>query len=134
MDWWLILIIFVVLVVIVWWLLSRQTEDDGEGEGDGKGEDKGGGWMAPTTGIAEAKDDLTKVEGIGPKVQGLLNEAGIHTFADLAAKTPEELDAILDAAGSIYKAMEEGSWPKQAALAAEGKWDELKKLQDELIK
>ena len=119
MDWWLILIIFVVLVLIVWWLLSRQTEGEGEG----------GGMHAETA----VKDDLTKVEGIGPKVQGLLNEAGIHTFADLAAKTPEELDAILDAAGSIYKAMEEGSWPKQAALAAEGKWDELKKLQDELI-
>jgi hypothetical protein len=132
MDWWLILIIFVVLVLIVWWLLSRQTED--EGDSGGGGDVKGGGWAPHSgTGIEEARDDLTKVEGIGPKVQDLLNEAGINTFADLAAKTPEELDAILDAAGSIYKAMEEGSWPKQAALAAEGKWDELKKLQDELV-
>mgnify|MGYP001457227878 CR=1 FL=1 len=39
----------------------------------------------------------------------------------------------MDAAGSIYKTMDEGSWPKQAALAAEGKWEELETLQDELV-
>ena len=119
MDWWMGLLIFLVVVLIVWWLLNRQTEEEADG----------GGAHAE----AATKDDLTKVEGIGPKVQGLLNEAGINTFADLAAKTPEELDTILDAAGSIYKTMDEGSWPKQAKLAADGKWDELKKLQDELI-
>jgi predicted flap endonuclease-1-like 5' DNA nuclease len=120
MDWWIILIIFIVIVLIVWWLLSRQTD----GESAGAHEEAA---------VPAVKDDLTKIEGIGPKVQGLLNEAGITSFAQLAAKTPEELDAIMDAAGSIYKAMDEGSWPKQAALAAEGKWDELKKLQDELV-
>jgi len=120
MDWWIVLIIFIVIVLIVWWLLSRQTE----------------GEAAPAheeAAVPAVKDDFTRIEGIGPKVQGLLNAAGIVTFAELAAKTPEELDAIMDAAGSIYKAMDETSWPKQAALAAEGKWDELKQLQDELV-
>ncbi len=28
--------------------------------------------------------------------------------------------------------MEPGTWPEQAKMAAEGKWDELKKWQDEL--
>ena len=117
MDWWWILLIFIIIVLIVWWLLSRQTEEE-----------------APAEKAASSEsDDLTKVEGIGPKVQGLLNEAGIFTFSQLAAKSPEELDAVLDAAGSIYKAMDETSWPKQAKLAAEGKWEELEKLQDELI-
>jgi len=99
MDWWLILIIFIILVLIVWWLLSRQTVPETAEKSHGGGADH---------------DDLTKIEGIGPKVQGLFNEAGIHTFAQLAANTPEELDAILDAAGSIYKAMDETTWPKQA--------------------
>ena len=117
MDWWMILLIFIIIVLIVWWLLSRQTEPETSKE-------QGGG--------AEP-DDLTKIEGIGPKVQGLFNEAGIFTFAQLAAKSPEELDAILDAAGSIYKAMDETTWPKQAKLAADGQWEELEKLQDELI-
>ncbi len=77
-------------------------------------------------------DDLTKVEGIGPKVKGIFNEEGIFTFADLAAKTPEELRAILVPKGGIYAGMTPDTWPKQAQLAAEGKWDELKKWQDEL--
>jgi len=120
MDWWLILIIFILLVVVVWWALSRQTE--GEEAGTHHHE------MA-----AAEPDDLTKIEGIGPKVQQLLNQAGITTFAELANRTPAQLDEILDAAGSIYKAMDESSWPKQAALAADGKWEELQKLQDELV-
>lgn len=80
---------------------------------------------------AEA-DDLTKVEGIGPKIQEHLNAAGIHTFAELAATSVEQVQEVLDAAGSNYSMHDPGSWPKQAALAAEGKWDELKKWQDEL--
>ena len=120
MDWWLILIIFVVLVIILWWALSRQTEDQEAG-------------AVHHESAAAAPDDLTKIEGIGPKVQELLKKAGISTFAELASRTPEQLDEILDAAGSIYKAMDETSWPQQAALAAAGKWEELKKLQDELV-
>jgi predicted flap endonuclease-1-like 5' DNA nuclease len=119
MDWWLILLIFIVLVIIIWWALSRQTE----------GEDA----SPPHEDTAAAPDDLTKIEGIGPKVQQLLNQAGITTFSELASRAPDQLDEILDVAGSIYKAMEKGSWPKQAALAADGKWEELQKLQDELI-
>ena len=124
MDWWLILLIFLVIVLIVWWALSRQTTGGDAGHHHDE---------TPAEPKAEAADDLTKIEGIGPKVQGLLNAAGIMTFAQLAAKTPEQLDEILDAAGSIYKAMDETSWPKQAALAAAGDWDALKKLQDELV-
>jgi large subunit ribosomal protein L17 len=120
MDGWLILIIFIVLVAVVWWALSRQAE--GEEAGTQHHET-----------VAAEPDDLTRIEGIGPKVQQLLNQAGITTFAELANRTPAQLDEILDAAGSIYKAMDESSWPKQAALAAEGKWDELQKLQDELV-
>ncbi len=121
MDWWLILLIFFVLVAIVWWALSRQAEEEAGGAGH------------HAEVAAAAPDDLTKIEGIGPKVQGLLNAAGITTFAELASRTPEELDQIMDAAGSIYKAMDETSWPRQAALAAEGKWEELQRLQDELV-
>jgi len=123
MEWWLILLIFLVIVLIVWWALTRQTT----------GADAGHHHEIPAEPKTGAADDLTKIEGIGPKVQGLLNAAGIMTFAQLAAKTPEQLDEILDAAGSIYKAMDETSWPKQAALAAAGDWEALKKLQDELV-
>ncbi len=79
-----------------------------------------------------AADNLTKIEGIGPKIAGLLNEAGIVTFDDLAKAKLETLKAVLDKAGSRYKMHDPTSWPQQAALAAKGEWTKLAKLQDEL--
>ena len=75
-------------------------------------------------------DNLAKVEGIGPKINSLLQEAGIKTFADLAAAEVSKIDEIIDAAGITFA--DPTTWPEQAKLAAEGKWDELEKLQDNL--
>ncbi len=75
-------------------------------------------------------DDLKKIEGIGPKIAEALNAAGVNTFADLAGKTPEELKEILSAAGDKFNSHDPGTWPKQAQMAADGKWDELKEWQD----
>ena len=77
-------------------------------------------------------DDLKKIEGVGPKIAELLANAGMATYADVAAATPEKIKEVLEAAGSRYKMHDPTTWPKQAKLAADGKWDELKKLQDEL--
>ena len=71
-------------------------------------------------------DDLTILEGIGPKINQLLQEAGIRTFAQLAATDVSELKAILDPAGLQF--IDPSSWGEQAKLAAEGKFDELKTL------
>ena len=76
-------------------------------------------------------DDLKKVEGIGPKIAEIFNNAGINTFAELAGTKVEKLEEILAAAGSRYASKKPGSWPKQAKMAADGKWDELKAWQDE---
>lgn len=76
-------------------------------------------------------DDLTKVEGIGPKVREVFNEAGIMTFADLSEQKADKLVEILLAANSRYKMFDPTSWPLQAKMAADEKWDELKKWQDE---
>ncbi|HFC10062.1 MAG TPA: hypothetical protein ENJ54_09490 [Chloroflexi bacterium] len=78
-----------------------------------------------------AEDDLRKIEGIGPKIEAALKQAGIRTFADLAAKTPEELQAVLDAAGFARISNPE-TWPEQAALAAKGDWEALAALQGTL--
>ena len=77
-------------------------------------------------------DDLTIVEGIGPKVAAIFVEAGIKTFADLAKKSKEELEAILDPNGAVYAAMDPTTWPQQAQLAADGKMEELETLKKEL--
>jgi len=74
-------------------------------------------------------DDLTKIEGIGPKISGLFIAAGITTFAQLAKTPVSTLSDILHKAGSRYASHNPGTWPQQAHLAADGKWDELKALQ-----
>ncbi|MBL8357097.1 MAG: DUF4332 domain-containing protein [Delftia acidovorans] len=80
-----------------------------------------------------ADDDLKLIEGIGPKIAGLLQAAGIRSFAQLAAMTPAAIQPLLDAAGPSYRIADPLTWPEQAALAAAGRWDELQALQDTLI-
>lgn len=77
-------------------------------------------------------DDLKIVEGVGPKIEQLLKEGGIHTWADLAAADVDRLKEILDAAGPRYQIHNPSTWPAQAKFAAEGNFDELKEYQDML--
>jgi large subunit ribosomal protein L17 len=86
---------------------------------------------APKTKKAKA-DDLKLIEGIGPKIAETLTAAGMVSFADLAAATPEKIKEILDAAEGNFNAADATTWPEQAQLAADGKMDELKELQDKL--
>lgn len=78
------------------------------------------------------KDDLAKIEGIGPKIAELLNAKAILTFDDLAKAKATTLKEILEAAGSRYRMHDPATWPQQAKLAAKGDWAKLTKLQDEL--
>jgi hypothetical protein len=78
------------------------------------------------------KDDLTKVEGIGPKIKDLLNADGIWSFKQLSEAATSRLQKILDDAGPRYRVHNPKTWAEQAKMAHEGKWDELHKWQDEL--
>ena len=82
--------------------------------------------------IASVKDDLKKIEGIGPKIEEILNTAGIISYADLSNSGTDELKALLATGGKRYQIHNPSTWAQQARLAATGKWDELQKLQDEL--
>ena len=75
-------------------------------------------------------DDLKRIEGIGPKIASLLQDAGITTFAQLAAADVERLREILDAVN--LRIANPTTWPEQAALAAAGDWEGLASLQGEL--
>lgn len=79
-------------------------------------------------------DDLTKIEGIGPKIAGILQAAGILTFADLAAATQDRLASILKAAGKRYQMHDPTTWPKQAQFAARSDWRKLEDFQLRLIR
>lgn len=76
------------------------------------------------------QDDLKMVEGIGPKIEGLLNAAGIVTWADLANAPTEDVQKILDEAGPRYRMHQPTTWAKQARMADNGEWAELEKYQD----
>jgi DNA-directed RNA polymerase subunit beta' len=75
-------------------------------------------------------DDLAIVEGIGPKIASLFQAAGITTFAQLAATDVARLRQIIREAD--IRTADPTTWPEQAALAAAGKWDKLKALQEQL--
>ncbi|WP_339882084.1 50S ribosomal protein L21 [Polaribacter vadi] len=77
-------------------------------------------------------DDLKKIEGAGPKAAEALVNAGLDTFAKVAKTDAAKLSEILTEASSRLSHIVTDTWPKQAALAADGKWDELKELQDRL--
>lgn len=130
---WVVLLLFFIMVIIGWlaskngWIqpeaepVHAESHDHAETHADAQ--------PAPQA-EPSAADDLTKLEGIGPKVAQVLAKAGITTFAGLASAQENTLREALDAAG--YKYMDPASWPEQAALAAKGDFEALKRLQDGL--
>jgi len=109
---------FFFLMVVVGWLVSRNKGSRVEVRPEAHRH------------AAHSADDLKILEGIGPKVAQVLNEAGIHTFADLAQAQAADVQKILDSAG--LQMMNPEGWIEQAKLAARGDMEGLAKLQDEL--
>lgn len=106
---------FFLLMIVVGWLTSRRGGEQAEAAHEAHG------------GHA---DDLTTLEGIGPRVAKILNGAGIHSFKDLAGANADEVTKSLDAAG--LQMMDPAGWIEQAKLAAKGDMNALRTLQDEL--
>jgi len=94
------------------------------------GSDDGDAYVAPVVALDAVKDDLTKVEGIGPKIKGLINTDGIWSFHQLALAPTSRLQKILDNAGPAYTVHNPRTWAAQSKLADEGHWEELKVWQD----
>jgi p-aminobenzoyl-glutamate transporter AbgT len=112
---------FFALMVIVGWLVSRNRKPEAEPAHEHH--------EAHAESAHEA-DDLTVLEGIGPKVAKVLAEAGIATFAALAEAELAKVQEALDAAG--LQMMNPAGWIEQAKLAAKGDKEGLAKLQAEL--
>lgn len=85
---------------------------------------------ASAGGAPVEKDDLKRIEGIGPRIEKMLNDDQIFTWAELADAPVERLKGLLRRGGDRYRMHDPKSWPDQAKLAAEGRWEELKELQD----
>ena len=109
MSWllWVVLGIFVVIVLVGWWV-SRNKGEQAEAQVEAHAEPQ----------AEKSADDLTKLEGVGPKVAKILAEAGITSFADLAEADAAEVDKVLDA--NRLQMLDSAGWIEQAKLAAAG--------------
>ncbi|MEI7445045.1 MAG: hypothetical protein WCK28_09165 [Burkholderiales bacterium] len=88
---------------------------------------------APMHAAPAARDtDIEVVEGIGPKIAELLRARGLGSFGALADASPGTLREILAHSGPAYRIADPSTWPEQARLAADGRWDELRRLQEAL--
>lgn len=83
-------------------------------------------------GYPVVENDLTVIEGIGPKIRDLFHEHGITTWQHLAQTSVDRCREILRAGGDRFNQHDPGTWPQQAALAERGEWSRLKMWQDEL--
>jgi hypothetical protein len=114
------------------------------GNGNGNGTSNGNGYgyhTATITGSSNGhnidadsvrQDDLTLIEGIGPKLSEVMHHAGIYNFEQLASLSVNRLRQILNNAGPTYRVFDPTTWPAQAELASKGKWEELKAWQVQL--
>ena len=118
----------------VWWRLTRQSQKSAQHAPENREGPKIKEILLPEAESPPeavqppaSPDDLTRIEGIGPKINTALQAAGLTTFAQLAAQDPAAIKQILREAG--IRLGDPTTWPEQAALAAAEAWDELQSLQ-----
>ena len=74
---------------------------------------------AVTAALPAGAEEFTLIKGIGPGIAGHLYEAGIHTFAQLAALSPAEVAALLPSfAGLSAERISKQDWIGQARALA----------------
>lgn len=77
-------------------------------------------------------NDLTVIEGIGPKIADVLQTAGIKTWWQLHQTDVAVIADALAAAGPRFQVHDPATWPQQAGLLARGDWQAFKTLADRL--
>ena len=75
------------------------------------------------------RNDLKIVTGISPRIEALLQQAGIRTWKELGQSAPKQLREILINAGADPRNSRPDTWPRQAQLADAANWKDLEALQ-----
>lgn len=105
--------------------------DGGKGNASGQTDSKLEKYLIKIGALKAFKqDDLKAIEGIGPATEKLLHNNGVKTWRELANTTADKLRQILESGGSRFSLGDPTTWPKQAEMAADGKFDELREYQD----
>jgi predicted flap endonuclease-1-like 5' DNA nuclease len=138
-QWILAIVVAAVLLLLAWWRLHREQQEGGAPRVDAPPADPlpertdieaFSSETATSPSAPPEPDDLKRIDGIGPKIAAVLAAAGIATFAEMAACEPVELKRIITAGG--VRIGNPTTWPQQAALAAQGRWEDLARLQADL--
>lgn len=137
LPWWAWLLLLLLLGLILWWLFSRGDEPEPEPVMTRTVTPPPVAPVVTAPVVTErvvdvVPDDLTRIEGIGPRINEILQAAGINTFAELATASEDELRRILEAAGLSGSFGDPTTWGEQARLADRGDWTALEALQDRL--
>ncbi len=69
---------------------------------------------------AAAKDDLKRIKGVGPKLEKMLNQLGVASFAQIAAWSEADIDRIDAQLGTFVGRIRRDNWIEQAKLLAAG--------------
>lgn len=120
---------FITLIVVVYYQKNRAGLEGYSQQNMDDGGDQQTRIVIEEASSAEP-EDLTRIEGIGPKTAAALKTGGITTYAQLASLDPDATKEILRAAG--VRVAVSVSWSRQAALAAVGDWDGLAEYQGSL--
>ncbi|MEN9683675.1 MAG: hypothetical protein RLZZ427_1426 [Pseudomonadota bacterium] len=75
---------------------------------------------APAASAPAAGDDLSRIKGLGPKLRALLPTLGITTFAQIAALSEADLDALDAQLGTFAGRPRRDNWVAQAKFLAAG--------------
>ena len=132
LPWWAWLLIIIVIILLLWflWRWFTRPKDTAKLPTQPAPAVRAAAPVVPIPAAPVKPDDLTIIEGIGPKIASVLQTAGIATFSQLAGADLSRLEKILQDAG--LRLADPATWAEQARLAAEGKWEELKVLTDSL--
>lgn len=74
---------------------------------------KGHSRFTPST--WQTRDDLTKISGIGPKIQKRLNEMGVYSYRQIAEFSPEEIEKVAASLKVFKGRIGRDNWIGQAA-------------------
>lgn len=75
-------------------------------------------------------DDLQLIEWIGPALEKILQQNGVHTYKDIIDLDISWLESLLESLGGRYSSYNPTTWPDQANLAYRKKWSELEEYQE----
>jgi predicted flap endonuclease-1-like 5' DNA nuclease len=135
LAWWIwLLFIVLLLVVVAFWVWSKSRAQTAELTDRTEVEEPERVGSEPKPSQTESAapmrpGDFTIIEGIDENISKLLKNNGITTLSELAQTDTGQLETILAEADLTA---DPHTWPEQARLASEGKWDELEGLQESL--